>query len=89
MSGEVQPLHLGRVLHLRQHDAVQVGAGTLDDLDDVAIGPVRGHVVHPDDADAVSPAAFVQRGDDVLAGGGFDERRARILEIEEHLVSRQ
>ena len=29
------------VLDLRQHDAVEVLAGALDDRDDVAVGPVR------------------------------------------------
>ena len=60
--------------------------GALDDLDDVAVGPVRRPVVDPDDADLVAPAALVQRRDDVLARLGLGQRRAGVLEVEEHLV---
>ncbi len=77
------------VLHLRQHDAVQVRPGALDHLDDVAVGPVRRPVVDPDDPDLVAPPALVERRDDVLARAGLGQWRAGVLEIEEHLVGGQ
>ena len=49
---QVQRRHLRGRLHLRQHDAVEVGAGALDDVDDVAVGP-RGRPVV--DADRAHP----------------------------------
>ena len=68
VSSRSSATHLLGGLHLRQHDAVEVGAGALDDLDHVGVGPLRGPVVDPDGADLAAPAALVQRGDDVLAG---------------------
>jgi hypothetical protein len=85
----VQRLHLSGVGDLRQHDAVEVGAGTADDLDHVGEGPLRRPVVDPDGADLVAPAALVQRRDDVLAGTGLGQRSARVLQVEEHLVGGQ
>jgi hypothetical protein len=86
---QVQRAHLTGVGDLRQHDAVQVGAGALDDLDHVAVGPLRRPVVDPDGADLLAPAALVQRRDDVLAGAGLGQRRARVLQVQEHLVGGQ
>jgi hypothetical protein len=76
---------LGR-LHLREHDRVEVGARPLDDFRDVAVGPLRGPVVHPDHADLLAPAALVERLDDRLARPGLGQRRAGVLEVEEDLV---
>ena len=73
-------------LHLRQHDAVEVGAGALDDLDHVAVRPLRRPVVDPDDADLVAPAAGVERLDDGAAGVDLGDRRDRVLQVEEDLV---
>ena len=52
-------------------------------------GPLRRPVVDPDGADLVAPAALVQRGDDVLAGTGLGQRRAGVLQVQEHLVGGQ
>ena len=85
----VQPLDLRGALHLRQDDRVQVRAGALDHLDHVAVGPVRGQVVHPDRPQLVAPAALVQRRHDVLAGAGLGQRRAGVLQVEEDMVGGQ
>ncbi len=73
-------------LHLRQHDAVEIRAGTLDDLDHVAVRPVRRPVVHPHHADLAAPPALVERGDDVLAGFRLGQRSTGVLEVQEHLI---
>ena len=86
---QVQPLHLGRALHLRQHDRIEVGTGTLDDLDHVAIGPLSGQVVNPYRPDLVAPASLVQGRDNVLAGVRLGQRGDRVLDVEKHLVGRQ
>ena len=86
---QVQRLHLGGVGDLRQHDRVELGAGAADHLEHVVEGPLRRPVVDPDGADLLAPAALVQRRDDVLAGAGLGQRRAGVLEVEEHLVGRQ
>ena len=79
---------LGR-LHLRQHDRVEVRTGALDDLGDVAVGPLGGPVVDAHHAEPVAPAALVQRRHDRLAGAGLGQRGARVLEVEEDLVGGQ
>ena len=43
-------------LHLRQHHAVEVGAGALDDGDDVAVGPLGGAVVDPHHPGLAAPS---------------------------------
>ena len=63
----VDEVHVRGVVHLRDHDAVELRAGALDDVGDVAPAPPRGDAVDAHDLRlrASSPA---QRVDDVLAG---------------------
>ena len=86
---QVQRHHLPGVLHLGQHEAVQVGARALDHRDHVPVGPVGGPVVDPDDADLAAPVAVVQRVDDHVPGALLDQRRAGVLQVQEHLVRGQ
>jgi hypothetical protein len=86
---QVQRLDLVGVLHLRQHDAVQVGPGPFDHRDHIPVGPVGGPVVDPDDAGLAGPVALVQRVDDAVPGAFLDQRRAGVLEVQEHLVRGQ
>jgi hypothetical protein len=86
---QVEPLDLSGVLHLRQHDAVEVLAGTFDDLDDVAVGPLRREVVDAYDAGLAGPAPRVEGRDDVLARLLLRERGDGVLEVEKHLVGGQ
>jgi hypothetical protein len=86
---QVEPGDLLGGLDLGQHDAVEVGTGALDDLDDVTVGPLGGEVVDPHDADLAVPAALVEGIHDDLAGARLGERRAGVLEVEEHHVGRQ
>ncbi|MEI8325984.1 MAG: hypothetical protein WCH44_11585, partial [Betaproteobacteria bacterium] len=44
-------------LHLRQHDAVQIGARVLDDLDDIAVRPGCRPIIDPDTAHLVAVPA--------------------------------
>ncbi|GAA3307051.1 hypothetical protein GCM10020219_004920 [Nonomuraea dietziae] len=85
----VEPDHLGGILHLRQHHAVEELARALDHLDHVAVGPLRGQVVDPDDAHLAAPVALAQGGDDVLARLLLGQRRDGVLEVEEDLVGGQ
>ena len=86
---QVQRLDLPGVGHLRQHDAVQVGTRALDHRDHVPVGPVGGPVVDPDHPDLAAPVAGVQRVDDCLPGTLLDQRRAGVLQVQEHLVRGQ
>ena len=86
---QVQRLDLLGVLHLGQHDAVQVRARALDHRDHVPVGPVRGPVVDPDDAGLAAPVAVVQRVDDGVPGALLDQRRAGVLQVQEDLVGGQ
>ena len=85
----VQRVHLLGVLHLRQHDRVQGGARSFDDLGHVAVGPLGGPVVDPDHACLALPTALVEGGDDGLARPRLGQRGAGVLEVEEDLVRRQ
>ena len=86
---QVEGHHLLGRLNLRQHDAVEVRPGPLDDGDDVVVGPVRGPVVHPYDAGLAAPVTLVERGHDVVAGALFRDRCHGVLQVEEDLVGRQ
>jgi hypothetical protein len=86
---QVEPDHLPGVLHLRQHDAVQVRAGALDHGDHVAVGPVRGQVVDAHGPGLAGPVALVERLDDLVPGALLLERRAGVFEVEEDLVGGQ
>ena len=77
-------------LDLREHDAIEIASGTLDDVDDVAEAPPRAHGVHTHDLRRGRPARRPKRVDDVLPRGVvLLERRDGVLEVEKHLVCRQ
>ena len=77
-------------LGLRQHDAVEVRARALDDVDDVAEAPAGARVVHAHHLRGREPLLVVQGIDDVLARGVvLLERGDRVLEVEEDLVGRR
>ena len=76
---------LGR-LHLRQHDAVEVRARVLHDLDDVAVGPLRRPVVDAHHPHLRAVPALVEGRDHVLACIRLGDGRHGVLEVEEHLV---
>src|SRR5437588_2404928 len=52
---EVEGHHLGRRLHLGEHDLLQALAGVADHLDDVAVGPLGVPRVDPDAEDLLAP----------------------------------
>ncbi|CAB5000268.1 unannotated protein [freshwater metagenome] len=83
---EVERHHLLGSLHLRKHDAVEVGAGAAHHLDNVGEGPLGGPVVDAHGADLAFVATLVEGRHDVLAGTGLGEGRHGVLEIHEDLV---
>jgi hypothetical protein len=85
----VERLHLGGRLHLREHELVEPLPRAFDDFDDVAVRPLGGQVVDADGADLALVPSLVQRRHHVLARLGLDERGARVLQVEEHLVGRE
>ena len=76
-------------LHLRQHDAVEVGAGALDDVDHVAVCPLRGQVVHRTADGLAPPVAVVQLRRRRCPGAVFGVGCDGVLEVQEHLIGRQ
>src|SRR4051812_5601599 len=76
-------------LHLRQHDAVEVLAGTFDDRDDIAVRPLGRPVVDAHDPRLAGPVALVEELDDGVPRLGLGERSARVLQVEEDLVRRE
>ena len=70
-------------LHLGQHDGVEVGAGALDDLHDVGVGPLRRPVVDPDGADplpqppSLSAATMFLRASGLASGARRPRCRGR------------
>ena len=81
----VERLHVGRRLHLR-HDLVETLGRVLDDVDHVAIRPLRvpragAHAEH-----GVAPVEVVDGLDDLVAGGFLLERGDGVLEVEEDHV---
>ena len=75
--------------HLGDQDRVQLCAGPLDHLDDVAVAPVRVEAVDAHGDGAGRPVLLVQRGDHVLAGLLLVVRRDGVLEVEEDDVGAQ
>ena len=86
---EVEGNHLVRRLHLGQHQLVESLRRVLDDVDHVAVRPLRVPRVHSHTEDRVTPVELVDRLDDVVAGGFLLERRDGVLEVEEHHVGTQ
>ena len=78
--------NVGGRRHLGHHDGVEMGAGALHHLDDVAIGVFGGEIVDPHAAGLAGPVEFLQRLDDVLARAFLGARRNRILEIEKDMI---
>ena len=79
---------VSRDADLRDQDGVELGAGLLADVDDVAVHVVRVEAVDADD-DALAgglPVEIVQRLDDVLSGLLLLGRRDGVLAVEEHVV---
>src|SRR5208283_3461145 len=64
-------------------------SSALDHRDHVPVGPVRRPVVDPDDARLAAPVAGVEGIHDGVPGTFLDQRRARVLEVQEHLVGGQ
>ena len=74
------------VADLGDHDAVEDVAGAGDHLAQVVERELARHLVDADDARLAVPVVRAQRLDDLAARRGLLERRARVLEVEEHLV---
>ena len=72
----VDPPDVPRPADLGHDDHVERLAGDGDDLDDVAVGPVRVDAVHPDRAGGASPVEVAQRPGR-LAARLLPARRAR------------
>jgi hypothetical protein len=64
----VERLHLGGRLHLRQHHLVEPLRCVLDDVDHVAVRPLRVPGVDPDAQHRVAPVLLVDRLHDLVAG---------------------
>ena len=79
---------VGRDADLRDEDGVELGAGLLHDVDDVAVHVVRVEAVdaHRDGLAGALPVDVVQRLDDVLARLLLVGRRDRVLAVEEDVV---
>ena len=79
---------VGRHADLRDQDGVELGAGLLHDVDDVAIHVVRVEAVdaHGNRLAGALPVEIVQRLDDVLARLLLVGRRNGVLAIEEDVV---
>ena len=81
-------IDVGRHADLRDQDGVELGAGLLHDVDDVAIHVVRVEAVDAD-RDALAgalPVEIVQRLDDVLARLLLVGRSHGVLAVEEDVV---
>ena len=81
---------VGRHADLRDQDRVELGAGLLHDVDDVAVHVVRVEAVDAD-RDGLAgalPVEVVQRLDDVLARLLLVGRRDGVLAVEEDVVGR-
>lgn len=83
---EIEGDDLLGVLHLRQHDAVEVLPRALDDGHDVAVCPLGRPVVDPHDARLARPVALVEELDDGVPRLRLGERGAGVLQVEEDLV---
>ena len=78
--------HVGRGLHLGQHQLVEPLRRAFHDLDHVAVRPLGVPRVHAHAQDALAEVERVDRVDDLGAGPGLLERRDRVFEVEEHHV---
>ena len=81
-------IDVGGNADLGDEDRVELGAGLLADVDDVAIHVVRVEAVdaHRDALAGALPVEIVQRLDDVLAGLLLFRRRDGVFAVEEHVV---
>ena len=79
---------VGRHADLRDQDRVELGAGLLHDVDDVAVHVVRVEAVDADRHGLAGalPVDVVQRLDDVLAGLLLVRRRDGVFAVEEDVV---
>ncbi len=83
-------IDVGRHADLRDQDGVELGAGLLHDVDDVAVHVVRVEAVdaHRHRLAGALPVDVVQRLDDVLARLLLVRRRDGVLAVEEDVVGR-
>ena len=79
-------VHVARARDLRDHDLVELVAGLLDDVDDVAVAPVGVEAVDAQRHRAAGPVLLAQRVDDVQARLRLVVGRDRVLEVEHHDV---
>jgi len=73
-------------LHLREHDLVETLGRVLDDVDHVAVGPLRVPGVDAHAEHGVAPIEVVGGLDDLVTGGFLLQRRDGVLEVEEDHV---
>ena len=78
--------HVVRPVALGQHHDVDVRARRLDDLDDVLVEELGADVVRAERANLALEVERVERLDERLARLDLLRDRARVLEIEDHLV---
>jgi hypothetical protein len=83
---DVDPPDVAGRVHLGHDQHVQGVAGARDHVDDVAVAPRRVESVDADGAHGPAPVQPRERGDGGGARRFLGERRARVLQIEEHEV---